>query len=173
MNNFMPSNLTSALYNQVNQNKGEQYSYDINLSTVNKSLNEYNMGQALFVDGEARRQKLEAVIIEADEESYYQNDSPVRGVGGPVANRRMTQGAPDSRSGYSNSPPPTNKNPSMIVPSSSLHPNAGSNLYKNTNNNLKESSAFHKLNQKMKQKRNNAVTNNNRDNSNDPYETAA
>jgi hypothetical protein len=89
MNNFMPSNLTSALYNQVNQNKGEQYSYDINLSSVNKSLNEYNMGQALY-DGDARRQKLEAVIIEADEESYYQNDSPVRGIGGAPANRRMT-----------------------------------------------------------------------------------
>lgn len=44
MNNFMPSNLTSALYNQVSQgNKGE-YSYDINLSGVNKSLNEYNIG---------------------------------------------------------------------------------------------------------------------------------
>lgn len=44
MNNFMPSNLTSALYNQVSQgNKGE-YSYDINLSAVNKSLNEYNIG---------------------------------------------------------------------------------------------------------------------------------
>ena len=29
------------------------------------------------------------VIIEADEESYYQNDSPIRG-GGIVASRRMT-----------------------------------------------------------------------------------
>ena len=38
-NNFMPSNLTTALYNQVAQ-KGSEYSYDINLSAVNKSLNE-------------------------------------------------------------------------------------------------------------------------------------
>lgn len=39
----MPSNLTSALYNQsaYNQQKSE-YSYDINLSAVNKSLNEYD-----------------------------------------------------------------------------------------------------------------------------------
>jgi hypothetical protein len=45
MNNFMPSNLTSALYNQVSQgNRGSEYSYDINLSAVNKSLNEYNIG---------------------------------------------------------------------------------------------------------------------------------
>jgi hypothetical protein len=74
-------------------------------------------------------------------------------------NRRMTQGAPDSRSGYSNSPPPSNKNPSMILPSTSLHPSVGPNqmasaIYKQAaqgpNPSLKESSAFHKLNQKMK-----------------------
>jgi hypothetical protein len=48
MNNFMPSNLTSALYNQVSQiNRASEYSYDINLSGVNKSLNEYNMGSVM------------------------------------------------------------------------------------------------------------------------------
>ena len=48
MNNFMPSNLTSALYNQVSQgNRGSEYSYDINLTAVNKSLNEYNMGSVV------------------------------------------------------------------------------------------------------------------------------
>lgn len=47
MNNFMPSNLTSALYNQVSQGqRASEYSYDINLSAVNKSLNEYNAGSA-------------------------------------------------------------------------------------------------------------------------------
>jgi phage terminase large subunit len=48
MNNFMPSNLTTALYNQVSQgNRGSEYSYDINLNLVNKSLNEYNMGSVV------------------------------------------------------------------------------------------------------------------------------
>jgi predicted lipase len=46
MNNFMPSNLTSALYNQVNQRTSE-YAYDINLGAVNKSLSEYNMGTVI------------------------------------------------------------------------------------------------------------------------------
>lgn len=41
MNNFMPSNLTSALYNQVTSNHKSDYNYDINISGVNKSLNEY------------------------------------------------------------------------------------------------------------------------------------
>ena len=44
----MPSNLTTALYNQVSQgNRGSEYSYDINLNLVNKSLNEYNMGSVV------------------------------------------------------------------------------------------------------------------------------
>ena len=48
MNSFMPSNLTSALYNQVSQgNRGSEYSYDINLTAVNKSLNEYNIGSVV------------------------------------------------------------------------------------------------------------------------------
>jgi hypothetical protein len=52
MNSFMPSNLTSALYNQVSQNnRGSEYSYDINLTAVNKSLNEYNMGSMIIGSG--------------------------------------------------------------------------------------------------------------------------
>lgn len=48
MNNFMPSNFTSALYNQVATNqKTAEYSYDINLSAVNKSLNEYETNSAI------------------------------------------------------------------------------------------------------------------------------
>lgn len=87
MNNFMPSNLTSALYNQVTANHNKQqveYSYDINLSAVNKSLNEYdssavtqnnkystgNMG-ANFYLSKQDQQQTQGVIIEADEESYY------------------------------------------------------------------------------------------------------
>lgn len=31
MNSFMPSNLTSALYNQATQNQRTEYNYDINL----------------------------------------------------------------------------------------------------------------------------------------------
>lgn len=56
MNNFMPSNLTSALFSQAmgmmshqnhqNHPRTSEYSYDINLSAVNKSLNEYNLGAA-------------------------------------------------------------------------------------------------------------------------------
>jgi hypothetical protein len=67
-----------------------------------------------YVTGGGNNQAKENVIIEADEESYYQNDSPIRGAQGPLSqmqnnnNRRLTQGAPDSRSGLSNSPPPTN-----------------------------------------------------------------
>ena len=44
----MPSNLTTALYNQVatNNHKGSaaEYSYDINLQAMNRSLNEYDSG---------------------------------------------------------------------------------------------------------------------------------
>ncbi len=42
MNNFMPSQLTSALYNQVTSTQKSEYNYDINISGVNKSLNEYD-----------------------------------------------------------------------------------------------------------------------------------
>ena len=49
MNNFMPSNLTSALYNQVTSNQKHEYNYDINLSAVNKSLNEYESGSGAKV----------------------------------------------------------------------------------------------------------------------------
>lgn len=150
----MPSNLTSALYNQVSQgNRGSEYSYDINLTAVNKSLNEYNIGsvvnnanasesnvgagaaklhQSLYYVTGGKTQEQPAmtnnnnIIIEADEESYYQNDSPIRGANqNPVANRRLTYGAPDSRSGLSNSPPPTNKNPAngnnLAPPTSHLY----------------------------------------------------
>jgi hypothetical protein len=42
MNNFMPNNLTTALYNQATlHHQPARYNYDINLSAVNKSMNEY------------------------------------------------------------------------------------------------------------------------------------
>ena len=64
MNNFMPSNLTSALYNQVSQiNRASEYSYDINLSGVNKSLNEYNMGSVMS----------QANAVRADQEQKMQS----------------------------------------------------------------------------------------------------
>ena len=162
MNSFMPSNLTSALYNQVSQgNRGSEYSYDINLTAVNKSLNEYNIGSVVsgsnggqgmpeqppggklhqslyYVTGGAGKQQEQPqisnnnnIIIEADEESYYQNDSPIRGANpNPVANRRLTYGAPDSISGLSNSPPPTSKNPpnSLVPPPN--QPQPAHNMYK-------------------------------------------
>jgi hypothetical protein len=41
MNNFMPSNLPHAFYNAQGGggNNGSNYSYEINLNAVNKSLN--------------------------------------------------------------------------------------------------------------------------------------
>jgi hypothetical protein len=44
MNSFMPSNLTSALYNQVTSNQKVEYNYDINLNSMNRSVNEYEGG---------------------------------------------------------------------------------------------------------------------------------
>lgn len=52
MNNFMPSSLTSAMYTHAANNAmaGSEYSYDINLSTVNKSLNDYG-GNDMLIGG--------------------------------------------------------------------------------------------------------------------------
>lgn len=127
MNSFMPSNLTSALYNQAtnNNNKGisAEYSYDINLHAVNRSLNEHDPAptktySGIYFGAGGRPEQnntgsvaTNGIIMEADEESYYQNESPVRG-------RKMNAAAPslqqqqintthinvDARSGFSHSP---------------------------------------------------------------------
>lgn len=87
MASFMPTNLTSAIYNQ--SKKGEQYNYDINISAVNKSLNEeghrqnsiyFSTSNNASIASQNRntqgsstgmvQSKNDHVIIEADEESY-------------------------------------------------------------------------------------------------------
>lgn len=52
-------------------------------------------------------QNINSVIMEADEESYYQNDSPVRGRKPLLIGN--TQTAEQNRGGFSQSPP-SNKN---------------------------------------------------------------
>lgn len=67
---------------------------------MNKSLNEYDNGRAgatgIYYGGGSSKQDQQTVIMEADEESYYQNESPMRG-------RPQNRNA-DSRAGFSSSP---------------------------------------------------------------------
>lgn len=80
---------------------------------VNKSLNEYDSnthpGQKHYngIYFAKNDQPQTTVIMEADEESYYQNDSPERGRKNLVGPENMA-----GRSGFSHSPP-SNKNNGM------------------------------------------------------------
>ncbi|CDW87509.1 protein kinase domain containing protein [Stylonychia lemnae] len=187
MNNFMPSNLTSALYNQVTANHNKQqveYSYDINLSAVNKSLNDYDTGtNPKYSSGNyyGGKQEGQGVIIEADEESYYQNESPIRGR--KIQQNQGIQGNSDTRGGgFSHSPQSKNNIVPGTVTQNVFGNNGLQNIYKMPQQ-QQQNAAFQKLNSKMKQKRNNnIVTNpgnnpaaglsgsNNRDGSNDPLD---